>query len=243
MVRMPFGTRVWGLGKFLLLVGALAATFVVFAAIAMRAALRAREVQVPQLVGSTVNDASQALADLGLTLRLDPNQRPDDRIPAGRIMQQDPAPGAQARRQRTIRVWVSAGARATTVPPLVGQTERTARIRLVQDGLEVATVSEFRSPDYAADAVVAQDPAPAARAPRVSVLLNRGEQATTYVMPDLIGMNGDRAAEALRRRGFRVSIVGSQPYPGVPAGTVVRQQPAGGFSVGPADAISIEVSR
>jgi serine/threonine-protein kinase len=240
---MKLGTRVWGLGKFLVLVGALAATFFVFAGVAMRVALRAREVQVPQLVGTTVNEASQALGDLGLTLRLDPNQRPDDKIPAGRIMQQDPAPGAQARRQRTIRVWVSSGARATTVPPLVGQTERTARIRLDQDGLELATVSEFRSIDYAADAVVAQDPAPSSRAPRVSLLLNRGEQAVTYVMPDLIGMNGERAAEALRRRGFRVSIVGSQPYPGVPPGTVLRQQPAGGFRVGPAETISIEVSR
>lgn len=242
-IRMPLGTRVWTLGKLLLLVGALAATFFVFAAVAMRVALRAQEVQVPELVGNTVNDATQTLADLGLALRLDPNQRPDERVAAGRIMQQEPLPGAQARRQRTIRVWVSTGPRSTTVPPLVGQTERTARIRLEQDGLEVASISEFFSPDYPADTVVAQDPSPTSRAPRVSVLLNRGEQATTYVMPDLIGMNGDRAAEALRTRGFRVTIVGSQPYAGVPPGTVVRQQPAGGFRVGPAEAISLEVSR
>jgi len=164
-------------------------------------------------------------------------------VPAGSITQQDPAADAQARRQRTIRVWVSSGPRTTMVPGLVGQTERTARIRLDEDGLEMATVSEFRSPDYSADAVVAQDPAPTTRAPRVSVLLNREEQATTYVMPDLIGTNGERAAEALRTRGFRVSIVGSQPYPGAPPGTVVRQQPSGGFRVGPVDGISLEVSR
>jgi beta-lactam-binding protein with PASTA domain len=230
---MPLGTRVWGLGKLLLIIGALAATYVLFAGVAMRVALRAREVQVPRLVGSSVNDASQALADLGLALRIDPNQRPDEKVPAG----------VQARQQRTIRVWVSSGPRSTTVPVLVGQTERTAQIRLEQDGLEIGSVSEFRSPDYAADAVVSQDPPPSSRAPRVSLLLNRGEQATTYVMPDLIGMNGDRASEALRSRAFRVSIVGSQPYPGVPPGTVVRQQPAGGFQVGPGDPISIEVSR
>jgi serine/threonine-protein kinase len=240
---MQLKTRVWGLGKLLLLVGALAVTFLVFAAVAMRVALRAREVQVPTLVGTTVNDASQTLAPLGLALRIDPNQRADDRVPAGRIMQQDPPAGTAARRQRTIRVWVSAGARATSVPPLIGQTERTARMRIEQDGLEVGSVTEFRSPDYAADAVVAQDPAPSARAPRVSLLLNRGEQSTTYVMPDVIGMNGERAADALRTRGFRVTITGSQPYPGVPQGTVVRQQPAGGFKVGPADVIALEVSR
>ena len=240
---MLLGTRVWSLGKLFLLVGALAATFFLFAGVGMRVALRAREVEVPQLIGTTVNDASEALADVGLTLRLDANQRADDKVPAGRITQQDPPPGVAARRQRSIRVWVSSGPQATTVPALVGQSERTARIRLDQDGLQLATVSEFRSTDYPADAVIAQDPAPSSRAPGVSVLLNRGEQEATYVMPDVIGMNGERAAEALRQRGFRVSIVGSQPYPGLPPGTVVRQRPAGGFRVGPADAISIEVSR
>jgi serine/threonine-protein kinase len=240
---MPLKARVWGLGKLLVLAGALAATFLLFALVGMRVALRARDVQVPNLLGTTVATASQTVADVGLALRIDPIQRPDEKVAAGSITQQEPVPGAQARRQRTIRVWVSSGPRTTTVPGLVGQTERTARMRLAEDGLEIATISEFRSPDYSADAVVAQDPAPTSRAPSVSVLLNRGEQATTYVMPDLIGTNGDRAAETLRTRGFRVSIVGSQPYQGVPPGTVVRQQPAGGFRVGPADSISLEVSR
>lgn len=240
---MRIGNRVLGAGKILVITGALVATFFIFFGLAMRVALRARDVQVPDLVGKTVDEATGDLAGLDLALRLDPNQRPDERVPAGRIMQQDPAADAQVRRQRSIRVWVSAGARATTVPPLVGQSERTARLRVEQDGLQVAAVSEFRSPDYPAEAVVAQDPAPSSRAPAVSLLLNRGEQATTYVMPDLIGMNGERAAEALRARGFRVSIVGSQPYSGVPPGTVVRQQPAGGFQVAAADAISLEVSR
>jgi serine/threonine-protein kinase len=240
---MPLHARVWGLGKFLVLVGALVATFLVFALVSMRVALRGREVQVPNLVGATIDGASKAAADLDLALRIDPSQRPDERVPPGSIMQQDPAAGVQIRRQRSIRVWVSSGPRTTTVPALVGQAERTARTRLDEDGLAVATISEFRSPDYPADAIVAQDPAPSTRAPQVSVLVNRGEQSTTYVMPDLIGTNGERAAEALRTRGFRVSIVGSQPYPGVPPGTVVRQQPAGGFRVGPADPISLEVSR
>src|SRR3954454_23978538 len=217
---MPLGTRVWGVGKLLVLMAALAGTFLLFFGISMRVALRSREVQVPQLVGRTVNDATQALLDLGLAMQVDDNRPADDKVPAGSIMQQDPPAGVQARQQRTIRVWVSSGARTTTVPILVGQTERTAKIRLQQDGLEVASVSEFRSPDYPADAVVAQDPPPSSRAPRVSLLLNRGEEATDYVMPDVIGMEGERVAEVLRSRGFRVAIVGSQPYPDVPPGTI-----------------------
>ena len=240
---MRFGKRVWGLGKVVLLVGALAATFMASALVAMRVALRARDVEVPMLIGVTVADASQTATAAGLSLRIDPNPRADERVAAGSIMQQDPAPGVDSRRQRTIRVWVSSGPPTTIVPALLGETEGTARMRLVEDGLEIAALSEFRSPDYMANAIVAQEPAPASLAPQVSMLRNRGEQATTYVMPDLIGTEGERASETLRTRGFRVSIVGSQPYGGVPPGTVVRQRPAGGFRVGPADSISLEVSQ
>lgn len=240
---MPIGTRVWSVGKLFLLVGALVLTYVLFAAVAARVALRTREVAVPDLVGRSVTDASHAVGTLGLTLRVDENRRADARVPAGRIMQQDPLAGVQARRQRSIRVWLSAGSRVSIVPALVGHTDRTARIRLEQDGLELERVSEVRSPDYPADTIVAQNPPATTRAGTVSVLVNRGEQAASFVMPDLIGLNGERAADVLRVRGFRVSIVGSQPYPGVPAGTVVRQHPMGGFQLGPSDAISLEVSR
>jgi len=235
--------RVWSVGRMLLLMCALGGTFLLFFGVALRVALRAREVQVPGLVGKTVNDASQSLGALGLTLKIDPARRSDPRIPANRIMQQDPPAGVAARTQRSIRVWVSSGPRTTTVPALIGQTERTAQLRMAQDGIELDSVSEFVSPDYPADAVVSQDPAPEAKAERVSLLLNRGEQSTTYVMPDVIGIDGTRVADALRARGFRVTIVGSQPYPGVPAGTVVRQQLQGGFRVAASDPISLEVSR
>ena len=240
---MPVKFRVWSVGRTLVLACALGATFLLFFGVALRVALRAREVQVPVLVGKTVNDASQSLGALGLTLKIDPARRADPHVPANRIMQQDPPAGVGARTQRSIRVWVSTGPHMTTVPELVGQSERTARLRIEQDGVALDSVSEFRSPDYPADAVVSQDPPPDAKAPRVSLLLNLGEQSTTYVMPDVIGTDGARVADALRARGFRVTIVGSQPYPGVPQGTVVRQQPQGGFRVAASDPISIEVSR
>lgn len=239
---MQFRTRVWGVGKILVLLGALGATFLISFGISMRLALRSREVEVPKLEGLTVNEATTKLGDLGLALKVDENRRPDSKVPAGQVMQQEPAAGTTARRQRTIRVWVSAGPHVTTAPQLIGQSERTARIRLQQDGVNVGPVSEFRSSDYAADAIVAQNPPPSVAAPQVSLLLNRGEQAQAFVMPDVIGMDGARVAEVLRTRGFRVSIVGTQQTPGVPPGTVIRQQPVGGFRVAPTDTVSLEVS-
>ena len=78
---------------------------------------------------------------------------------------------------------------------------------------------------------------------QVALLINRGEKGASYVMPDLIGVNGERAAAVLRARGFRVAVVGSTPYPGVGAGIVIRQGPQAGFQIGPGEPISLEVSR
>jgi serine/threonine-protein kinase len=240
---MALTTRMWSAGKVLLLAGALVATYLLFAAASMRLALRAREVQVPDLVNRTANEASALAADAGLALKVDEVHRPDPKIAAGRVHAQDPPPRAVARRQRTIRVWLSAGARSATVPLVTGESERTAQLVLAQDGLALAAVSEIRSEDYPPGVVVAQQPPAKTAGSSVALLVNRGERGVTYVMPDLIGVNGDRAAEILRQRGFRVAVVASNPYPGVAAGVVLRQSPQAGFQIAPGEPISLEVSR
>jgi len=240
---MALTTRVWSAGKLLLLAGALVATYVLFAAASMRLALRASEVPVPDFTNRTANEATVAAAGLGLALRVDDVKRTDPKIAAGRILAQDPSPGATARRQRTVRVWVSSGPRSTTVPGVTGETERTAQLRLTQNGFPLSTVSEIRSQDFPADVVVAQEPPAKSPGASVSILVNRSDRGATYVMPDLIGVNGDRAAEALRQRGFRMAVVGSNPYPGIPAGIVLRQSPQAGFQIAPGESVSLEVSR
>ena len=229
-------------GKLLLLMGALVATFVLFAAGSMRVALRAREVIVPDLTNRTANDATAIAGDLGLAVRLDDSRRTDPKIPAGRVIAQDPPAGTTSRQQRVVRVWLSTGPRAASVPELTGESERTAQLRLREDGIDVAT-AEVRSDRFASDIVIAQDPPPRTAGGQVTLLVNRAAQATTYVMPDLIGVNGERAAAFLRSHGFRVAVVASTPAPGVAAGVVLRQSPQAGFQIAPDEPMSIEVSR
>src|SRR5438105_4659547 len=199
---MALRTRVWSAGKLLLLGGALLGTYVLFAAASMRIALRAREVQVPNLTSRTANEATAITGRAGLALKVDDVRRPDPKVPAGNVVAQDPPPGTPSRPQRSVRVWLSAGVHAAKVPALTGETDRTAQLRLAQDGLEVAAVSEIRSATYPADIVVAQEPPAKSSASHVSLLVNRTEQAAKFVMPDLIGVNGERAAEILRGHGF-----------------------------------------
>ena len=240
---MALTNRVWGAGKFLLLGGALLLTYLLFAAAAMRVALKTREVVVPELAGRSVNDATGVLAQWGLNLKVEEGRRTDPKVPVGQILAQDPQPGVRTRRERSVKVWLSAGPRSTIVPALLGDSDRAAQLRLQQEGLELAGISEIRSGEYPPDAVIAQNPEPKSNAPRVAVLVNRAERGATYVMPDLIGVNGDRAADLLRARAFRVAVVGDHPYPGVPAGIVLRQNPQAGFQISPGEPISLEVSR
>lgn len=240
---MALTTRVWSAGKLLVLVGALILTYVLSAAIGMRVALKTREVEVPLLTGKTVNEATGVLTEAGLNLKVEEGRRLDPKVPAGQIVTQDPVAGVRTRRERSVKVWVSGGPRSTTIPELSGESERTAQLRLQQEGLGLASTAEIRSADYPAGTVVAQFPAPRTNAAQVALLVNRGERGARYVMPDLIGVDGSRAAEVLRARGFRATVVGDHPYPGVAPGIVLRQNPQAGFQIAPGEPISLEVSR
>ena len=209
----------------------------------MRVAIKAREVTVPDVHGKSVEEATQTLASMGLTVLLDPLRRADARVPANHVLSQEPAAGAVIRRQRPVRIRVSDGAQSSLVPALSGESERTAQIVLKQSGVALSQTAEIQSGEYLQGVVVAQDPPAKSRGSNVSLLINRGEAGVTYVMPDLIGTSGSRVAEILRRRLFRVSIVGEVPYPGLPAGTVVRQSPQAGFQLAPGDPITLEISR
>lgn len=240
---MQLKTRVVSYGKILLLAGGLAGTFLLFAAIAMRVAINARQVTVPNLVGQSIADATTLSSQLDLQLRVDETPRPDPKVPAGHVIGQEPTAGSAARRQRSVRVWISSGAHVALAPSLLGESQRSAEIRVAQDGLVIGTVSEIRSDAYPPDVVVAQDPPPSTETAEIRLLVNRGEDRATYIMPDLIGLNGERAADVMRFRGFRVSITTQSAVSAIPPGVVVRQSPAGGYQVHPGDAIALEVSR
>ena len=72
---------------------------------------------------------------------------------------------------------------------------------------------EIRSADYPADTVIGQWPPAKVKAADVVLLVNRSERGATYVMPDVIGLDGTRAADLLRGWGFRASVVGTYPVP------------------------------
>ena len=232
-----------GIAKVAILAGALAATYGLFAFAGLQLALRTREVSVPNIGGLTPQEAQVVLADAGLALRVEPLRRIHQTIEAGLVAEQDPGPGLTTRRQRSVKIWLSSGRTPGSVPTLIGASERAARRRLEENSFTLARLSEIESRRYPTDTVVAQEPPPTGHGQAVSLLINRGERGPTYVMPDLIGVDGILAADILRARGFRVTVVGEHPYAGLPPGVVLRQSPQAGFQIAPGEPISLEVSR
>lgn len=239
----PLRSRVWTLGRLLVLLTALAGTFGVFFLGSFRLASRAREVSVPDLRGASLDSAAATLADLGLSLRVDPLRRSDPEVAAEHVVWQEPEAGAVTRRQRSVRVRLSDGQQAPEVPDVAGRPERAVELALTESAIEVVSRAEIRTQDYSAGSVVAVDPPPGERASTVTLLVNRGERSSSYVMPDLIGASGREAIEVLRARGFRATIVAEVVYPGLPSGIVVRQTPQPGFRFTFGETISLEVSR
>ena len=239
----PFGSRVWTAGRLLVLVGALGLTYGAFFLASMRVATRTREVKVPDVRGKSVTEASTAIANTGLALRIETPRRADATVPADHVLAQDPEPGTTVRRPRAVRLRVSDGQHASAMPLLTGLSERAAQITLTQENIHVTSTAEIRTTDYPPGVVVAQDPPPKSRASSVTLLVNRAEGGVSYVMPDLIGTPGVRAADILRKDGFLIAIVGDAPYPGLPAGVVIRQTPQAGFEIASGVPISLEVSR
>lgn len=231
------------MGRVLVIAASLAATYLVFAAIAVRVAVRARDVVVPDVLGVTVGEATARLGAQDLQMRVDTAERPSTEVAAGRVLGQEPPAGTPSRRQRSVRVWLSSGPKVAYMPSLIGEVERAAAIRLSQEGIDQPLLAEIRSEEFSADQVIAQDPAAGRPAAEVRLLVSRGAGNASYVMPDLIGLGGDAAAATLRQQGFRVSFVAQQASSGLPPGLILRQTPAGGFQVQPGATISLEVAR
>jgi serine/threonine-protein kinase len=227
-----------------LLGAALLAALGVSAVVTMRVVLSARDVAVPALVGRALPDASSLAAHRGLDVRVE-GRRYDPAVAADHVLAQEPPPGRTLKVHRRVRVWVSLGPRRITVPPVEGQSVRTARIALEQAGVPVAHVVEVNglAPE---DSVLVQRPVSGdtdAPGDGAALLVSRGPGRAAYVMPDLIGRRADAVMASLQAVGFKVADVRYRSYPGVAPGIVLRQLPPAGHRVDPRTPLSLDVSR
>ncbi|GFH35080.1 Stk1 family PASTA domain-containing Ser/Thr kinase [Streptomyces pacificus] len=99
-------------------------------------------IDVPDVTGEAVEDATRALEDAGLKVRVSPERvhSPED---AGAVARQSPAEGGRAAGGDTVTLTVSMGPRMVEVPDVTGDSVDDARRELAEAGFEVEVERSF----------------------------------------------------------------------------------------------------
>ncbi|MDP1759307.1 MAG: PASTA domain-containing protein [Thermodesulfovibrionales bacterium] len=201
-----------------------------FAYITFKLLSFSRTVDVPDLSGKSLVEVNELLSQKGLNLKIEGEDYDAD-VPAGHIIRQDLPFGSRVKEQRSIRVFVSKGTRAQSVPSVAGESLDKAEAVLLQNGLKVARVIRVHSTSAEKDRVIAQKPAPGEKiAEKITLVVSSGPYEAIYYCPDFQGMIKQEAVRLAEKLGLKVSITGSGE-------TVKSQKPKPGAQVKTGDAV------
>jgi serine/threonine-protein kinase len=211
--------------------------------IVMKLYLTGGEVDVPDLTGKNVMEATQVLHLRGLTLKPVDTQN-DFNVPKNHILSQDPIPGSRVKQNRTVRIILSAGPEEVTVPNVIGKPLRNAQVLLRQNGLFPGKVVYIHSDQVPIDNIIAQTPLPQSKYDKkgkVDLLLSRGPAERSYIMPDLIGKKLDFAKKVIDEIGLEMGRISQEAYEG-PRDVILNQNPKPGTIIKKENLVSLVIS-
>jgi beta-lactam-binding protein with PASTA domain len=116
----------------------------------------ASTVAVPDVIGTSTADAQAALEAVGLTSTVE--ERPDNEVEAGLVLETNPAAGIEVAPGTNVIVVASAGPDDVVVPDFLGLTAAEANELAEATGVMLAVVEDPEDPDPDG-LVVEQDPA------------------------------------------------------------------------------------
>ncbi len=202
-----------------------------------------RQVEVPAVVGMTLEEARTELEEARLRVG-QVEQQPSDEIPEGEVIDQSPDEGAEVDAGSRVALVVSSGPVTVTVPEVVGLTEEEA-VDIIQDaGLRVS-IRRGPNDEYEEGIVASQEPPPGSEAQSgdtVVIFVSEGPEERP--MPNVTGEDADQAEEFLESSyGLNVSQQDASPSDcgAEPPGTVCAQDPAPGTAVSPGDPATLYV--
>jgi beta-lactam-binding protein with PASTA domain len=191
----------------------------------------AGDVAVPDVVNQTEADATSAITGLGLVAGT--TEAPDETVPVGSVVSQDPSAGTMVAAGSTVNIVVSTGPDAPAtipVPDVTGQSAADAQAALEAEGF-VVTVTEQPSADIEAGLVISTNPVAGTEvAPGTSVEMIVSSGQEDVVVPDFSGMSMEDAAAAAEAAGLTITFVEDADNPD-PDGVVIDQDPAAGTTV------------
>jgi beta-lactam-binding protein with PASTA domain/predicted Ser/Thr protein kinase len=180
------------------------------------------QVQVPRVVGLQQAAAVAEIEDAGLEAIVTP--KPDEDVPKGEVIAQDPNGDEYVDKGDTVTIEVSTGPPARVVPSVLTLSKADARRALMAQGFKVRV--EIREDDVTKDQVLDQEPQANTRVPAgstVTIFVSDGPEE----VPDVIGETEEVARQLIEDAGFEVFVTHSNAPTEQPTGTVIEQNPTG----------------
>jgi serine/threonine-protein kinase len=165
---------------------------------------------------------------------------PDESVPPGQVISENPGGGSKVGKGSTVTLQVSTGKPKVTVPDVRGRPVTDAITALAGLGLNPHIVHVY-SPQPA-DTVTGQFPSPGDRIVKgSSVRINVSRGAKPVSVPDVTGQPYLNAKSALEGQGFRV--LRTEVQSDQAQGVVVGEDPPPGQQVSKGSTITLSVSK
>ena len=181
---------------------------------------------VPALAGKSVADATATLQATHLAVGTQSSAY-SDTVGAGRVISTVPAAGTSVRRDTAVRLVVSKGVAPATVPNFVGLTLAAAQSSASKNKLVLDSSAPGQySTTVPQGSVLSQGTKPGTQVDRgttVTVVVSQGPPLVD--VPDVYGMNKDKARKLLEKAGFKVTFTYLDSRP---LNLVTSQSPAAG---------------
>ena len=175
-------------------------------------------------------------------------------VPAGSVISQNPAGGAQVAPGTTVNLVISSGTEPPINPPVPpgdievpnvkGLTQTTAANVIRSVGLSVGAILRQYSDTVPAGSVIDQSPAAGAKVAvgtPVSLTVSLGPAGVVKV-PDVRGLPEEAAISILKKAGLTVDKILRQPDPTVPTGHAIGTKPEAGTQVKIGSAVTLIIS-
>jgi serine/threonine-protein kinase len=203
--------------------------------------LGGRWAATPATAGLTQSQAEAAIRDAGLVPRTSTGH--SDTVPAGMVVQTDPAAGVEQLRGSEVALVVSAG--RPTVPDIKAGTDVTTATTTLTGADLTAVVGTDQQFDDAVPvgAVLRTDPAAGTQlavGATVTLILSAGPRP--IVVPQVTGRSQSDAEKALTDAGFTIGAVTKTFDARSDAGTVLRTTPTVGSTAARGSAIDLTVA-
>lgn len=203
------------------------------------------DADVPDVVGMTAVDATNALQLASLVSRIDVVNSDQ---PEGTVISQSPRGGAKIGRGKTVVVRVSKGGAQLRMPDVRGKDFAAAVKELDTAGLKIGTVLRVPDKMRSHGTVIAQNPAAPAMVPgdrMVELLVSEGGSGGSDMVqiPDLKGQTERLARQIVEQSSLSVSRIITVESNQVPEGTVLRTQPIAGSRVPNGNAIILYLAK